>query len=57
MNIRLKRIIKIGLPLIVFFINIVNCSEVNIISDAEENIIPDYEKKIQVVITFAYNKG
>ena len=57
MNIRLKRIIKIGLPLIVFFINIVNCSEVNIISDAEENIISDYEKKIQAVITFAYNKG
>ena len=45
MNIRLKRIIKIGLPLIVFFINIVNCSEVNIISDAEENIISDYEKQ------------
>ena len=49
MNIRLKRIIKIGLPLIIFLINI--CSA------AEENIIPDSEKKIQVVMTFAYNKG
>ena len=49
MNIRLKRIIKIGLPLIIFLINI--CSA------AEENIISDSEKKIQAVMIFAFNKG
>ena len=48
MNIRLKRIIKIGLPLIIFLINI--CSA------AEENIISNYEKKIEAVMTFAFNK-
>ena len=49
MNIRLKRIIKIGLPLIIFLINI--CSAV------EENVILDSEKKIQVVMIFAFNNG
>ena len=49
MNIRLKRIIKIGLPLIIFLINI--CSA------AEENVILDSEKKIQVVMIFAFNNG
>ena len=51
MNIRLKRIIKIGLPLIIFFNQYYNFSA------AEENIIPDSEKKIEAVMNFAFTKG
>jgi hypothetical protein len=39
MNIRLKRIIKIGLPLIIFLINILKCSAANNENNTKNRVI------------------